>query len=302
MISFKKFYESSINFPQQEACPEIWDTNPEDNSYYLKPEIKDQIIEGLSNFKDFSIPPILDGIRIVGSITTNLWDENTDIDVHISIPTSDLPKEKSFEDWQKTILKFYKDNPIKIEAHPVEYYLQDNIFQDLASDGVYDVMNDEWLISPFNKELNYNPYSTFKGVMDEIQKYASEADTSIGELKRDIIDYESIKNAMSQLDKVNKEKLKKYLQDKYEEINDDIQALLKFKLTLKNARKHTSKPKNEKEANKLRNDKTWLETNAIFKFIAKYGYLKLITDIEELLNKDQTIEPEKISDVKDIVK
>ena len=297
MISFRKFYESIIDFPKKKVCEDLWEYT-DDNTYYLKDEMKSKIIETLELYPTLKLNDIVTGIRIVGSITTNLYSEDSDIDVHITIPTKDLPKEKTFEDWQKDIVKFYNDNPVKVNQHPIQIYPQDNFFQDLLSDGVYDVINNEWLVEPNNKNQSYNPYEFFKDIFTEVQKYAKKIDLDIGELKRDIKDYEIIKDALSKLDNENKKKLKKYLENKYDEINSDIENLLKDKLMMKNMRKHTSQPKNEKDIQKLKKDKIWLRTNAIFKFIAKYGYLQFITDIEKMLDEDGEIPPEKIQQIK----
>lgn len=297
MISFKKFIESTIDFPQEKVLADIWEYT-DDINYTLKSEIKEKIISVLSKYPLLKLDEIATGIRIVGSITTNLYDKDSDIDIHITIPNKDLPKDKSFEEWQKDIVKFYTDNPEKINEHPFQIYLQDNFFQDLLSDGVYDVINDEWLVKPNNKDMSYNPYNIFKDIFDDVKKYAKEIDLDIGELKRDIKDYEIIKDALSRLDSKNKQKLKKYLEKKYDEINSDIEKLLKDKLELKNMRKHTFQPKNGKDIKKLKKDKIWLKTNAIFKFIAKYGYLQFISDIEKLLDVNDEIPLENIDKIK----
>jgi hypothetical protein len=305
MKSFKAFfYESSIDFPKDKPSPDLWQMEKDGKGYTLKSGIKDKIFSFLAKYPTFPIIETADGIRFVGSNTSTQYEDDSDIDVHLTI--SKLPDGKTFEEWQKDIGDWFKNNREEqdgfIEKHPIEVYLQDNFFQDLASIGVYDLKDDKWILDPMNPAKDFNPYDFFKDIEEDVRKYAKEADIDIGELKRDLIDYKTIKLAIDNISAENKQKLKAQLESKHEEIQKDVDDLLKFKLKMRDMRRSLSMPKNEDEAAEKRTDKEWLNINAIFKFIAKYGYLQLISDVEKSIGEDKKVSDKEIGQLQQVVK
>lgn len=101
------------------------------------------------------------GARITGSITSNTYTENADIDLHILIKSLDNIKDdaEKVDTYNKLIRDKYKKT--YIGKHPIEVYYQPNEFQDLMSVGCYDIINKIWLAGPDIKPKDYNPYDEY---------------------------------------------------------------------------------------------------------------------------------------------
>ena len=66
------------------------------------------------------------------------------------------------------------------------------------------------------------------------------------------------------------------------------------------ARRSASKPSPEQALKDVDSTKQWRDTNATFKFINRYQYLKTIADLQKLL-KDEEITPDEVDQIKSIM-
>jgi len=73
--------ESSIDFPQEDLDLSVWDK--EDDSYTLREDVKKKILAVLEKYPDVPLLEIAKEIRIVGSIATNQFLPESDLDIHI---------------------------------------------------------------------------------------------------------------------------------------------------------------------------------------------------------------------------
>lgn len=292
--------ESSIDFPRLDLSPSVW--GKEDDSYFLKPEVKETILNIIDKYPNEDLLQTAREIRIVGSIGTNLFIDDVDIDIHI------IPKD--FSEWNEkkidNVMKWFNENRDKIGGyigtHPIEVYIQTNPNQDLLSDSCYDMLEDKWMVGPRIVPMNYNPYKDYSHIFDRLKDLVKDADILFGELKRDVIDYDTIKKAMEYMDVPNRKKLLKMLQDKLVEIEKDIEKLYSKRKEWVNMRRKASKPHSPEEALKdVELVKTWKDTNALFKYINRYQYLRVIKDLEKLVKDDGKIGPEDVEVIKNIV-
>jgi len=291
--------DSSIDFPRKDLDLSVWEKK--DNLYIIRPEVKKKILEIISKYSDVSLLDIAKEIHIVGSIATNTFLDDCDVDIHI-IP-------KNIDEWneesQKKVIKWYNEHRDKIGGyigdHPAEVYIQLDINQDLMSDGCYSLLEDKWLTGPKIVSLDYDPYSDFSNVADDLRDVVEDADKLFGELKRDVIDYDVIKQAMEQLSPEQKELFLERLKSKLEEIEKDIEVLYKKRKEWTDARKNASKPSSPEEAlEDVELARKWKDQNAIFKFVNRYKYLKIIKELKELLDDDK-ITPHEVDTIKDIM-
>lgn len=303
-----KFNESSVDFPSTDLPLDIWDK--EDDKYVLNLDLKTRIFQALSAYPKIDLMNLAKQIHIVGSIGTNLFDDEADIDIHI-IPHEDkLPNNIDLLELQKDIMNWFKNNRDEnnwyVNKHPFEVYLQLDPTQDYYSDTMYDLFNDEW-VKPFKKyDMSYNPYEIYGGVFDEIQKLTSPADVAIGELRRDVIDYNRLSNAMKKLDKDNKIKLKDMLQGKLDEIEVDINNLSQNKDIWRAIRRRNSGSsidlKDDLEQLKtLKHSDEWNKDNFIFKIIDRYYYMNLINNLNKLI-EDGHLENDDVPKIEKILK
>jgi hypothetical protein len=295
--------ESSIDYPQSDLDLSIWDK--EDDKYKIKPTIKEQLLDILSKYPD-DLGKIVKSengvIKIIGSICTNQYQNISDFDIHITIPKdSKLFGNKEFQD---KVEDWFDENRDEIHAyigeHPITVFIQyDPEHELMLADGCYDLMSDRWIKGPKKVPMDYDPYEDFSGVFNEFIDLVKDADELFGELRRDIIDYEIIKQAINQLSGDQRSKVLNKLEIKFKEIESDIEELYKERKEWTNARKEASKSVTIDMAKKdIDSIKGWNDANAIFKFIARYQYLKIIEDLKKTLDKDDEIDQEDVKDIK----
>jgi len=289
--------ESSIDFPQKDLCPQVW--NKKGNSYTLRPDVKSEILKFLEEYPQEDLQSIAKSIRIVGSIGTNQYTPVSDIDVHITLKDT-----TSFsEELQKDVLKWSREKNHLIGKHPIEVYIQSNPNQDLMSDSCYDVKSGVWCAGPSFVEKDHDPYTNFSGVLDDLRSSVSGADELFGELRRDSLDFKAISDAMSRMDSEQKEAFKQRLESKLEEIQADIEKLYAEKDVWVKKRRDASKPTSPEEAlNDVEKAKKWQDANAEFKFINRYNYLRVIDNLKKLIDDDGTITPGEVDQVRDLMK
>lgn len=304
--------DSMVDFPRPDLDPSVWDkTSSHTNdgvpgAYTLKPDVKKKILDTLDKYPDTKL---IDGaahdkdgneeIHIIGSICTNQYVDDSDIDVHIVV--SQESKSFNDEDFQDAVNDWFKEESNKqfVGKHPIEVYLQFNPNQELLADGVYHLMTGEWIKGPKVVPNDYNPYEDFSHVFDDVRSTIQGVDLMLGELKRDVIDYETIKAAIAGLPKKERGDLKAVLEAKLEEIEQDIQGLYKKRKDLAKSRELASQPKTPEEALKSAElTKEWRDKNAAFKFIARYQYMRVIKELDGLLDDGELIG----SDVKKVKK
>ena len=305
---FEYLEESSIDFPQKELDFKVW--KKVDNTYIIRPKIKRQILNLLSKYPEedlLDMAKVKNGLKVIhviGSICTNQYLDDSDIDIHVIV--SQDSKYFGDEDFQNDVIKWYAANADELKAyvgeHKFEVYMQYNETQDLLSAGCYDLMNDKWITGPRIFPLDYDPYEDFADVFQEVQSVVQDADVLFGELKRDVIDYDVIKLALQKIPKSQRQHLKDRLQDKLQEIEDDIYSLYKERKDWVEKRRKSSKPVSVQDAkDDVELAKKWNNANALFKFINRYKYLKVIRELEELLDKDGKLNPKDVSSVKNIL-
>jgi len=293
--------ESSIDFAQEDLDSAVW-VKDRYGEYTIQPGAERRIFDVLSSYTDQDLKAVAAKIRVIGSITTNQYVEETDIDVHV------IPKdpEQWSEEEVKKVKKWFDTNRDKIggfiESHPIEVYIQTNENQDLLSDGVYDLLLHRWEKGPKLMPLDYDPYEDFSDIADDLRDTVEDADKLLGELSRDVIDYDVIQSAMGRMSPDQKQHFLARLESKLQEIEDDIQSLYRVRGDLVRTRRTTSAPTSPEQAlHDVELAKKWKDANALFKFVGRYNYLKTISDLKKLLADDGEISPEDIDAIKQVI-
>lgn len=115
------------------------------------------------------------GVNVVGSICSNQYTDDADIDIHIQV---ELPTEVA--DKLNQLRKLEQDNIFMGEClfvgeHPLEFYFQSNLYADMGSCGCYDLMNDKWLSGPQLVALEYDPYEEYDESWNEAFEFGKRA-------------------------------------------------------------------------------------------------------------------------------
>ena len=294
--------EATVDFPRAGLDPMVWN-KVEGGDYVLRGDVKDMIMDYIQSYPGKeNLMELIDELHVVGSIGTNLYTDDADIDVHI-VPKFDMlpDSQEQREEFRDEVKKWSHENPIYVGEHPMELYIQLMPEQELMGDATYDVMEDIWKKGPRIEKLDYNPYEVFKGVLDNVRNLAQKADVDLGELKRDIIDFETVREAMSKLPLEYKNMLKDELDNKLQEIEDDISSLLKDKKEWVDMRHKSSTPLSKEQAlSDIELAKQWNDANAMFKFLNRYKYIRIITELEELM-KDDEIDANEIGIIRSVL-
>jgi len=292
--------ESSIDFPQEDLDSSVW-IKKEDGPYTPQLDVRDKIENFIRNYQDKDLLSIADEIHIVGSLATNQYLKDSDLDVHI------IPKDiKAWsEDEVDKVRDWFDEHRDELDGyignHPIEVHIQLNPNQDLMSDGCYSLLEDMWLVGPKIVPMDFDPYENYSHILDDVWDAVEDADLILGELKRDVIDYETIKQAMERMSGKNRKKLLSKLQSKLDEMEEDIEKLYKERGEWVDARHEASRPATPEQALKdIELARHWNDTNAIFKFINRYQYLRVIDLLNELIEDDE-ITPDEVSKIKNII-
>ena len=295
----KTVSESLIDFARPGLSPHVW-TNA--GGGYRLSKLAGQKILSILEQCPVNLLDIAAEIYIVGSITTNLYTDDTDVDLHITPKNPERWSEDDVDDVRIWSEQNRDSIGGFIGTHPLEIYVQTNPNQDLLSEGVYDVKTRQWLKGPKIFSEDYNPYEDFTDIADEIRSSAEDADVLLGELKRDVIDYETIKTALSKMSPEQRKKFLATLQGKLEEIEADIEKLVSMKKEWVDARKSSSQPTTPEQAlEDVEMAGKWRDSNAIFKFLSRYRYLKVIKDLGALIKKDEDLEADDVITIKRII-
>lgn len=303
LVTRSHLRESNIDYPKSELSEDVWAYDPKTKKYTLRQDVEDQIFKVIAAYPNFSLIKTAKEVHITGSIGTNLYDDNTDVDVHI-IPNEQYPKGDA-QTRTKEIFKWYKENRDIIGGYvgnrPIEIYVQQNPAQEFLSDALYDVNNHRWLKGPLLVKSDYDPYSVYSGVLSDMKGIMGEADKDIGALKRDVIDYDTMKKALAELPADAKAKVHDHMIEKLRQIEEAIEELMATKKEWQDARKLASEPATPEEALKdVKMAREWKDKNAAFKFLSRYEYMRLIGDLEKFM-EDEKVSPEEVDQMKGLL-
>jgi len=202
--------ESVIDIARNSIDPTVWEF-PEDNLPILRPSIKLQIIDiietigGIVAVKDFFI---------VGSILTKQFSPNSDIDVNVQIDedTNDLTMEALYQFVRRA------NGSLAIgTTHPINYFIVQQEYDISKSQGVYDLANEKWIKIPDDIDIEIDAY------FNKFQNTINGIDITTAELRRDIIDFETLKH----LSPTQVSKLGDLSSKKLDEIENDMEFLIK---------------------------------------------------------------------------
>jgi hypothetical protein len=293
--------ESIVDYAHNTLDTELWDIKQQPPK--IKPEVKDKIMGSLKDhFSDNFFKNYIDEVHITGSIATKQWKHDTDIDVHI-IP-KDIEKYKSqYEQLRSKTMKEFRQKKILINDHPIEVYIQTDPAQETRGDASYNLTNDKWIKMPFELSNNFDPDIEFSYIKKDLTHIFKGMDSALGELRRDLIDYNLIKDYLGNLKSEEKQWLNDKLEGKMNEIESDIEHLVTQKNKYHSLRKEIYSTDDIEDAWKdVIHSKSWAPSNVIWKMLDRYKYISLIVSLQEILkDSDGEIDQKDINDIEDVI-
>jgi len=258
--------ESILDRPRLEMDPAIWKDGPDG------PELSEgakQVIDAVYEWAvdRYGIAPSA-GVRVVGSIASNSYSDESDVDIHFygkDIDFGGKSKEDFNHDFKHAFKAFAAENQqyASIGGRPVEVYAQKNEFQDMTSVGCYDVKSQTWEAGPDVKDTAYDPYSDYyKADME----YAG---SLVDDIRQAIM---SVYEKASVFEKSSDPEFRKKIGGELMAAAKDAGALFK---KIKGMRTAVSEPepKSREEALAKRDDRRWHIADSAFKLLGKFGYI-----------------------------
>ena len=281
MKSFKTFTESIIDIPRRIYAPGVFD-NADTENPKLKQKVLDIIKKDLETFEKFG--PVV-SVKLIGSILGKRYrnDADLDIDVLIDLPPED--REIVGLEARKSVADINGKN-IPGTNHPVNYYIQSdpdvNDAHLKTATGIFDVFKQKFDKKP--KEQTFDP----KVYAALFQNKVAEIDVVKGELKRDILDYDELKE-LSPKDIVD---LQKRIDEKLEEIKDAIEKFSVMGDELMQARRDLfNRPLTPEEIRKY-GIAHKLPKNVIFKYLEKFYYTEFFKKCKKILDDGKVTDAE----------
>ena len=281
MKTFRVFKESIIDTPRITYAPGIFD-DAETQNPKLKPKVVDMIKAGAKHFEKFG--PVV-SIKLIGSIIGKRYRNDADLDIDILIDLPPKDRETIGLEARKSVGEV-SGKLVPGTQHPINYYVQtDPKVNDAhleTATGVFDVLKQKFDRRPKAQEFDPKKYEA------EFQKKVAEIDVVKGELKRDIVDYEELK----ELSPKDIEGLQKSISEKLKEIEDAIEKFSKMGDELMQARRDLfNRPMTPEEIKKY-GVAHKLPKNVVYKFLEKFHYTKFFKKCKDILDDDKVTDAE----------
>ena len=278
---FKLIKEAVIDIPRRTYAKGVFDDADTDN-----PKLKQSVLDIIQNqIKQFNeIRPVLK-YSLVGSILTKTYRDDADLDVNVLF---DVPLEDR-DVVRKELAKSLRNiNGALVPGtkHPINYYIitDPNVKEtnDKMADAVFDIKNNTFIRKA--KEFKFDP----KAYAADFEKKVREIDVVQGELKRDIIDY----NELKELNPDDVLDLQELINVKLDEIEDGIKHLVDIGNTVLKDRADAFATDMTPEEIKSFGRKNQLPKNVIYKMLEKYHYLTMYKKLKEILDDGQVTDAE----------
>ena len=290
-MRFKDFIkESIIDIPRKTYARGVFDKADTPNPV-LKPSVKKQVLDGIKQFEKFGK---VVKYTLIGSILTKQYRADADLDINIlfDIPGSKEEQEKVHDEIREFQGQI-NGKTIPGTEHPINYFsiIDPATFskaRDMA-DGTFDIDKNTFIKKPEPGKFEPEKY------VADFQKRVSEIDVVKGELVRDMIDYEELKDLTS----ADIENLSTLVSKKLDEIKSSINTLIDIgDKTIADRKDAFSTDMSPDEIRKF-GVKNRLPKNVIYKMLEKYHYLKFFKKLKEIM-EDGKISPDELKSLSKI--
>lgn len=291
-MRFKDFIlESIIDIPRKTFAPAVFD-DADTKDPKIKPSVKKLIDEQIKEFeKEY---PVLK-ISLIGSILTKRYRNDADLDLNVLF---DVPKEKQEEERVRLSQQYLSvKNPNNIQGklipgskHPINYYFitdqKTYDDQNKKADAVFDIETNKFIKRPDDFVFDPSLY------VREFERKVQELDVVKGELKRDIIDY----NELKELTPNDVLDLQEKIKDKLEEIEDSLEDIVKIGDGVDAERRAAFDTDMSPDQIRTYGVKNRLPKNVIYKMLEKYHYLKFYKKCKKIL-EDGMVTDKEVQDL-----
>ena len=229
----------------------------------------------IEKFKDL-VPVVV--YFVLGSILTKNYSPHSDIDVNVQIdPPDDTVVESVFD-----LIKNLNGRLAAGTTHPINYFVIQDDYDLDSADGAYDVANEAWIKEPEDLDVNVKNY------MERFQNTINGIDFSAAELRRDIIDFESLKD----MDDDQIKNLESLTQAKLDEIEDGIESIIRSYKNVRTLRRRSFERDMTPTEIRKYGKKNKLPENVVYKLLERYYYFDFIQELKHILEDDKVTDAE----------
>ena len=271
---YTKLRESVLTLAKDELDPVIFQPNDE-GTPTLRENIRIQILKDIDEIR--KVLPVVN-FYIIGSILTKNYDVRTDIDVSVQIDAQQVDSISTADIMH--LLTNLNGRMAGETAHPINYYVVLEDFDDTKVDAAYDIVNDKWLKLPKAYEPDVEKWSL------KFQETLKSIDIATGAIRRDLIDIEEIRGLHTNKIKKLKILMKQKLQHLEELLKQLVSVHRDTKMLRKMAFDRFLTPHEIQEYG----SRNLLPENILYKLLEKYYYIKFIKKIESILDERNELE------------
>ena len=281
MKFYRQLIESIIDIPRKTYAPGVFD-NADTENPKLKQKVLDMIDKQIKEFE--KLAPVV-STSLIGSILTKRYRNDADLDINVLF---DVPEDEQEERrvQYSGLLKDINGKNVPGTEHPVNYYvitdpkvLENN---NRKADGIFSIKDNNWIKKPDEDTFEPEKYEA------EFQKRVQELDIIKGELKRDIVDYQELKQ-LTNNDVLN---LQALVNEKLEEIEESIRRLKEIGDKLTNDRRDIFSREMTPDEIREFGKQNKLPKNVIYKMLEKYHYMKFYKYLKKILEDDKITDKE----------
>lgn len=263
--------ESILDIPRETGLDvSLWRRSDDGTHYTLTEEAKNKIFFIIKWMTQNETHPLNNfNVNIVGSMTSNSYSDDSDIDLHFNSKEISEDEAEEFNkifraDYEENFKDIFSPDDYNIGGHPIEVYFQSNPIQDLMSVGCYDVLKDEWKVGPELKDPDFDPYSEY--YYQDMQYVQS----VIRDIRNIIL--ECFESAVV----INNSQDEKFRQFETSHFIDRLSRAAQIFTEAREYRKVASSPETEEQAKTLSVSKEWKIADSSFKLLDKFGYLGIL--------------------------
>lgn len=179
MSNFQKILHS---FSVKETLnPKVWENPKDPKDATMIPKVRKALMRIAEEFiDDLGDNVFVEDIYLMGSLSNFNWSEFSDFDLHVIVDMERYGKQeelyKELFDLKKKL--FNDKHNIKIYGYDVELYAQGSK-DESHSDGVYSVLNDEWIHRPTKTHKNIDN----EVLTNKIKSWTDKIDDAIEDAK-----------------------------------------------------------------------------------------------------------------------
>lgn len=272
--------ESVIDWTRSTLDPDVF--NKSGSTYNLKPHIK-HFLWSIVDQIDKKVVDIDDAF-LKGSILSFQWLDHSDVDLLIEI--EDDIEDVEWKKLQEKADEVVDNQMLPGTSHLVQVYLHCGEYDINNADGVLYLDDRGWAKGPYNLRVNLGDY------MSKFQKTVASIDLATGELKRNLIDYDLMKDLPPETTRG----IKEAIDEKIEDIKQDVEDIIfQYKHIRDMRHKVFSDDMTPKEIARY-GTKNKLPENVIFKMLERYYYLRFMRDLKDIA--EDGVEDHEIDDIK----